>query len=101
MKNRIIRTNLIFFFIYKASLNFKQKFVKKYFFFQKSIVKYNCTVRKGEKKMNKTIDKEKALAQVLADIEKQFGKGAIMKLGEREKREIVWGRTLDTLAGRR
>ena len=38
--------------------------------------------------MNKTIDKEKALAQVLADIEKQFGKGAIMKLGEREKREI-------------
>ena len=88
MKNRIRRTNLIFFFIYKASLNFKQKFVKKYCFFQKSIVKYNCTVRKGEKKMNKTIDKEKALAQVLADIEKQFGKGAIMKLGEREKREI-------------
>lgn len=87
-KNRIRRTNLIFFFIYKASLNFKQKFVKKYCFFQKSIVKYNCTVRKGEKKMNKTIDKEKALAQVLADIEKQFGKGAIMKLGEREKREI-------------
>lgn len=38
--------------------------------------------------MNKTIDKEKALAQVLADIEKQFGKGAIMKLGKREKREI-------------
>ena len=38
--------------------------------------------------MNKTIDKEKALAQVLADIEKQFGKGAIKKLGEREKREI-------------
>lgn len=88
MKNRIRRTNLIFFFIYKALLNFKQKFVKKYCFFQKSIVKYNCTVRKGEKKMNKTIDKEKALAQVLADIEKQFGKGAIMKLGEREKREI-------------
>lgn len=87
-KNKIRRTNLIFFFIYKASLNFKQKFVKKYCFFQKSIVKYNCTVRKGEKKMNKTIDKEKALAQVLADIEKQFGKGAIMKLGEREKREI-------------
>ena len=87
-KNKIRRTNLIFFFIYKASLNFKQRFVKKYCFFQKSIVKYNCTVRKGEKKMNKTIDKEKALAQVLADIEKQFGKGAIMKLGEREKREI-------------
>lgn len=88
MKNRIRRTNLIFFFIFKTSQDFKQKFVKKYCFFQKSIVKYNCTVRKGEKKMNKTIDKEKALAQVLADIEKQFGKGAIMKLGEREKREI-------------
>lgn len=87
-KNRIRRTNLIFFFISKTSRDFKQKFVKKYCFFQKSIVKYNCTVRKGEKKMNKTIDKEKALAQVLADIEKQFGKGAIMKLGEREKREI-------------
>lgn len=88
MKNRIRRTNLIFFFISKTLQGFKQKFVKKYCFFQKSIVKYNCTVRKGEKKMNKTIDKEKALAQVLADIEKQFGKGAIMKLGEREKREI-------------
>lgn len=88
MKNRIRRTNLIFFFISKTSRDFKQKFVKKYCFFQKSIVKYNCTVRKGEKNMNKTIDKEKALAQVLADIEKQFGKGAIMKLGEREKREI-------------
>lgn len=38
--------------------------------------------------MNKTMDKDKALAQVLADIEKQFGKGSIMKLGEREKMEI-------------
>jgi len=38
--------------------------------------------------MNKTVDKDKALVQVLADIEKQFGKGAIMKLGEQEKREI-------------
>ena len=26
-------------------------------------------------------DKDKALEQVLADIERQFGKGAIMKLG--------------------
>lgn len=34
------------------------------------------------------MDKDKALAQVLADIEKQFGKGSIMKLGEREKMEI-------------
>ncbi len=32
--------------------------------------------------MVKTVDKDKALDQVLADIEKQFGKGAIMKLGE-------------------
>ena len=28
-------------------------------------------------------EKDKALEQVLADIEKQFGKGAIMKLGEK------------------
>ena len=34
------------------------------------------------------IDKDKALAQVLADIEKQFGKGAIMKLGEQENVEV-------------
>lgn len=33
-------------------------------------------------------DKDKALEQVLADIEKQFGKGAIMKLGEEEHMEI-------------
>lgn len=34
------------------------------------------------------LDSDKALASVLADIEKQFGKGAIMKLGEQEKIEI-------------
>lgn len=33
-------------------------------------------------------DKDKALEQVLADIEKQFGKGAVMKLGEEEHMEI-------------
>src|SRR5574344_1023392 len=33
-------------------------------------------------------DKDTALEQVLADIEKQFGKGAIMKLGEQEHKEI-------------
>ncbi len=33
-------------------------------------------------------DKDKALEQVLADIEKQFGKGAIMKLGGDEHLEI-------------
>ena len=38
--------------------------------------------------MEKKIEKDKALAQVLADIEKQFGKGAIMKLGEQEKMAI-------------
>ena len=38
--------------------------------------------------MNKNIDKEKALEQVLADIEKQFGKGAIMKLGDQKHMEI-------------
>ena len=35
-----------------------------------------------------TKDKDKALEQVLADIEKQFGRGAIMKLGEEERMEI-------------
>lgn len=33
-------------------------------------------------------EKDKTLEQVLADIEKQFGKGAIMKLGERGARNI-------------
>lgn len=35
-----------------------------------------------------TKDKDKALEQVLADIEKQFGVGAIMKLGDNEHIEI-------------
>ena len=38
--------------------------------------------------MKKTVEKDKALAQVMADIEKQFGKGAIMKLGEQEKVKV-------------
>ena len=38
--------------------------------------------------MNKIIEKDKALAQVIADIEKQFGKGSIMKLGEQEKVKV-------------
>ncbi len=38
--------------------------------------------------MSKAVEKDKALAQVLADIEKQFGKGAIMKLGEQKEMEI-------------
>jgi len=36
----------------------------------------------------KEIDKDKTLDQVLADIEKQFGKGAIMRLGGNNSREI-------------
>ena len=36
----------------------------------------------------KEIDKDKMLDQVLADIEKQFGKGAIMRLGGSKTREI-------------
>lgn len=35
-----------------------------------------------------TIDKDKTLEQVLADIEKQFGKGSVMKLGENEYQDI-------------
>ncbi len=35
-----------------------------------------------------TADSDQNLKQVLADIEKQFGKGSIMKLGDNERREI-------------
>ena len=38
--------------------------------------------------MSKILEKDKALAQVMADIEKQFGKGSIMKLGEQENAEV-------------
>ena len=38
--------------------------------------------------MKGTDNKDKALEQVLADIEKQFGKGAIMKLGGKEHLEM-------------
>ena len=34
------------------------------------------------------LEKDKVLSQVLADIEKQFGKGAIMKLGDDTHNEI-------------
>ena len=40
------------------------------------------------KEKDKEIDKDKMLDQVLADIEKQFGKGAIMKLGGQNNIEI-------------
>ena len=38
--------------------------------------------------MSKSVEKDKALAQVLADFEKLFGKGAMMKLGEQKDIEI-------------
>lgn len=38
--------------------------------------------------MAKTVTSDKTLDQVLSDIEKQFGKGAVMKLGEREHQKI-------------
>ncbi len=38
--------------------------------------------------MTKTTDADQKLKQVLSDIEKQFGKGSIMRLGDNEKREI-------------
>ena len=38
--------------------------------------------------MAKSIDKDKTLEQVLSDIEKQFGKGSIMKLGDSKHMEI-------------
>lgn len=41
-----------------------------------------------EKTKEEVQDKDKMLEQVLADIEKQFGKGSIMRLGENNNREI-------------
>lgn len=38
--------------------------------------------------MSKIADKDKTLEQVLSDIEKQFGKGSIMKLGDNKHMEI-------------
>ena len=38
--------------------------------------------------MNKMTDKDKTLEQVLNDIEKQFGKGSIMRLGESKHMEV-------------
>ena len=53
--------------------------------------------------MIKNTDKDNALEQVLADIEKQFGKGSIMKLGEQEEMDIEVSRsgslTLDIALG--
>ena len=38
--------------------------------------------------MSKMVDKDRTLEQVLSDIEKQFGKGSIMKLGDSKHMEI-------------
>ncbi len=38
--------------------------------------------------MAKSVSTDKTLDQVLSDIEKQFGKGAVMKLGERDHQKI-------------
>ena len=43
--------------------------------------------------MSKIVEKDKVLAQVMADIEKQFGKGSIMKLGEQEKVKVEVSRS--------
>lgn len=40
------------------------------------------------KAVNKEVSKDKALEQVLNDIEKQFGKGSIMKLGDKEHMKV-------------
>ena len=40
------------------------------------------------KTVNKDVNKDKALEQVLNDIEKQFGKGAIMKLGDNKHMKV-------------
>ena len=38
--------------------------------------------------VNKDVSKDKALEQVMNDIEKQFGKGSIMKLGDKEHMKV-------------
>ena len=45
----------------------------------------------------KETEKDKALSQVLKDIEKQFGKGAIMKLGEQENAKLYLKNNPDVL----
>ncbi len=53
----------------------------------KNLILYNYNVlKRGGNKMAKTADK--TLDQVLADIEKQFGKGSVMKLGDHEHKNI-------------
>ena len=40
------------------------------------------------KTVNKDVSKDKALEQVMNDIEKQFGKGSIMKIGDKEHMKV-------------
>ena len=41
-----------------------------------------ATKKKEAKTINTSEDREKALSEALAQIQKQFGKGAVMKLGD-------------------
>ncbi len=55
-------------------------------------------IKMAEKKMTKTVDpclegKEKALATAMAQIEKQYGKGAVMRLGENASMSVEHIRT--------
>ena len=43
---------------------------------------------KQPEKVAVAVDKDKALATALAQIEKQFGKGAIMRLGQNEAMQV-------------
>lgn len=75
------------FFLIKKNTH-KQMFEKKYCNFKKYSVTYKCKQKWRKFKMAKTEANDKTLDQVLADIEKQFGKGSIMKLGDNKHMEI-------------
>ncbi len=65
----------------------KHLFVKSVAFFEK--IRYDVFVSQNRRiYMTKTTDKDEALQKVLNDIEKQFGKGAIMKLGDNKHMEL-------------
>ena len=66
--------------------------MKKYW--QNKNLVYNTNIKqkfyknKEEKIMAENIDKKKALETALSQIEKQFGKGSVMKLGDYKAMEI-------------
>jgi len=79
---------LLLFGLYK---NVKQREQLFEFYIDKVLyIRYNwyVIINVGGKMKNNT-EKDKVLEQVLADIEKQFGKGAIMKLGADASHEIA------------